>query len=758
MSADRRYFATAPRGTASLLAEELRALDAVRVAETSAGVDFYGDLAAGYRACLWSRTASRILLPLGTFHADTPDALYRGVREIDWGAHLSADATLAVDLNSRASAITHTHYGALKVKDAICDQLRENCGRRPSVALERPDLRVNVHLHRDQATVSIDLSGESLHRRGYRTEGVSAPLKENLAAALLLRAGWPGIAGQGGALVDPMCGSGTLPIEAALMAGNVAPGLNRAYFGFLGWRQHDAALWDRLLAEARGQRRVEALPPIVGYDNDAGAVRSAINNLERAGLRGVLHIERRELGELRPPPGAAAGLVMVNPPYGERMGEKEQLGPLYSLLGERLRQHFLGWQAAVLTGNPELGKHLGMRAYRTHNFFNGAIPCRLLRFRVEPGSFYREHINAPPVSARSAAPAVASAGTKMFANRLRKNLRTLGRWARREGIDCYRLYDADMPEYALAVDLYAGEKLWINVQEYAPPSSVEPQKAEERLREALAAIPEVLGIPAQQLFLRIRKRQRGPSQYGRLAAEARFHEVRENGCRFLVNFTDYLDTGLFLDHRLTRALIGGRAKGTRFLNLFGYTGTATVYAALGGAASSTTVDLSPTYLEWASRNMALNGVDSSAHSLVQSDCRKWLEQHAERRDVRFGLIFMDPPTFSNSKRMQGVLDVQRDHANLIRHATALLEAGGELIFSTNFRRFKLDEAALAGLSIEDISARTIPHDFARNPKVHQCWRFRVNAGHAIPDNGSAGGARAGRRRSAVHPTIDQSEH
>jgi len=725
MPSPQPYFATAPKGIAPLLADELRALGAGDVAEGRSGVAFSGDLELAYRVCLWSRTANRVLLPLAEFPAADPEALYHGVAAIEWVEHLTATGTLAVDFTSVRSAITHTHFGALKVKDAIVDQFRDAFGERPSVDVERPDLRINVHLERDRAVVSIDLSGDSLHRRGYRKEGVLAPLKENLAAAILLRAGWPAVAAAGGSLVDPMCGSGTLPIEAALIAADIAPGLLREYWGFAGWQGHVPALWNRLMDEARARREagLERLPSIVGYDTDRGAVRAALANLEAAGLRGQVHVERRELAALQAPAGAAPGLVAVNPPYGERLGEREGLKVLYADLGRILKERFTGWKAAVFTGNPELGKEMGLRARRMHVLFNGPIECKLLHFEVESRWFVQA--GTEPRAPRPARPENLGPGAEMLANRLRKNMKELGRWARREGVDCYRLYDADMPEYAVAVDLYQGAQRWLHVQEYEAPASIDPAKARARLREALAVLPEVLEIPPEQLFFKVRRRQKGAGQYEKQAQEAEFFEISEGGLRFQVNFADYLDTGLFLDHRLTRALVRELAPGRDFLNLFAYTGTASVYAAAGGARSTTTVDMSNTYLDWARRNMALNGFTGSAHRFVQADCLAWLgEQARDKRAPRFGLIFLDPPTHSRSKRMQGDFDVQRDHVDLIRDAVALLAEGGELIFSNNFRKFRLDREALADLQVEDITAKTVPRDFARNPRIHNCWRIR----------------------------------
>jgi 23S rRNA (guanine2445-N2)-methyltransferase / 23S rRNA (guanine2069-N7)-methyltransferase len=714
MTATRPFFATCPKGIEPLLADELRLLGAEMVKETRAGVSFEGALAIGYRACLWSRLASRILLPLTSFPAPTPEELYAGAQTIAWKEHLAAEGTLAVDFTTSQSAITHSHYGALKVKDAIVDQLRDEFGVRPSIDTAQPDIRVNVYLLRDQATVSLDLSGESLHRRGYRTQTVQAPLKENLAAAILLRANWPAIAKQGGMLVDLMCGSGTLPIEAAMIAADIAPGLAREYFGFTRWKQHDTAVWAGLLDEAHQRREtgLTHLPPIHGYDHDPLAIRAARDNIKRAGLGNLIVAQQRELSDCTPEQ-SPTGLVVANPPYGERLGPGSELPALYTELGTQFKKCFPGWRGAVFTGNPELGKVMGLRAGRMHTLYNGAIECKLLHFEITPDNIVGER--APkPFEIRPGSSA------EMFANRLRKDLQHFGRWARRQEIFAYRLYDADLHEYNLAIDVYESDRRYVHVQEYEAPDTISPDKARQRLQHALGVIPLVLEIPREQMFFKVRKRQKGGAQYEKLDQTGEFHEVREGPCRLLVNFTDYLDTGLFLDHRDTRTMLGGLAKGKTFLNLFGYTGTATVHAALGGAVSTTTVDMSYTYLDWAQRNFELNKLAGNKHELVQADVLVWLKENRQRR---YGLIFLDPPTFSRSKRMEDTLDVQRDHAALIADTAALLEPGGVLIFSTNLRRFKMDREAFAGLHVEDITRKTIPRDFERDPKIHQCFRI-----------------------------------
>jgi 23S rRNA (guanine2069-N7)-methyltransferase / 23S rRNA (guanine2445-N2)-methyltransferase len=718
------FFVTAATATSDLLAAELAALDIEGAREVQGGVACEGDLAAAYRACLESRLGLRVLWQLAHFPAADSAALYAGVRTIDWRQHLDPDGTLAVDFSGNVPGITNTQFGAQRTKDAIVDQFREATGTRPSVDRESPALRINAHAARGALTVAIDLSGESLHRRGYRGGQGAAPLKENLAAAILVRSGWPAIAAAGGSFVDPLCGSGTLPIEAALIAADIAPGLLRARFGFERWKRHDAAVWAAVRAAAEARRQPELLAPgrIRGFDRNALAIRDAEGNAARAGLGKRLFFQRCELAKLPAAP-APNGLVAVNPPYGERIGETEELRALYALLGERLRADYRGWEAAVFTGNPALGRELGINARRTHRMMNGPIECRLLRLAIEPGEFVvtRAPGRLPVIDAEAAR---ARPGAQMFANRLAKNVARLSAWAEREGISCYRLYDADMPEYAFAIDLYQSDPSgsagrWLYVQEYAPPATVDRDKARARREEAISVLPEVTGHAPETIYWRTRRPQKGASQYEAIAEVDERVLVEEGGLKFLVNFTDYLDTGLFLDHRKTRARIRKLAEGKRFLNLFCYTGAATVYAAAGAAASTTSVDMSRTYLDWAKRNMAVNGLGGS-HEFVQEDCLAWL---AAGGPAVFDLIFLDPPTFSNSKRMAREFDVQRDHVALIRATLKRLAPGGLIVFSTNFRKFRLDREALRDLQVRDITKGSVPFDFARDAKVHACYEI-----------------------------------
>ncbi|MDT4807535.1 Ribosomal RNA large subunit methyltransferase K/L [compost metagenome] len=722
MSDRYEVFLTCPKGLETLLAEEAAGLGLEEVNTHTAAIRGSADLEVAYRLCLWSRLANRVLLVLKRFSMANADELYDNVLAVDWAEHLAANGSLAVEFSGHGSGIDNTHFGALKVKDAIVDRLRQGSGERPSIDKINPDVRVHLRLERGEAILSLDLSGHSLHQRGYRLQQGAAPLKENLAAAVLIRAGWPRIAAEGGALADPMCGVGTFLVEAGLIAADVAPNLKREHWGFSHWLGHVPALWKRLHAEAEARAAAGlARPPlwIRGYEADPRLIQPARNNIERAGLGEWVRVYQGELATFEPRTDKGqSGLVICNPPYGERLGDEASLLYLYQNLGERLRQACLNWEAGVFTGAPELGKRMGIRSHKQYAFWNGALACKLLLLKVLPEQFVtgerRQGEKGEGTTPRSE-PARLSEGGQMFANRLQKNLKQLGKWARKENIQCYRLYDADMPEYALAVDLYGD---WVHVQEYAPPRSIDPEKAQARLLDALAAIPQALDVDPAHVVVKRRERQSGTRQYERQGSEGRFMEVSEGGVKLLVNLTDYLDTGLFLDHRPMRLRIQREAAGKRFLNLFCYTATASVHAAKGGARSTTSVDLSKTYLDWARRNLALNGF-SDKHKLQQGDVMAWL---AEDRG-EYDLIFIDPPTFSNSKRMEGVFDVQRDHAQLLDLAMARLAKGGVLYFSNNFRKFQLDEDLAARYAVEEVSAGTLDPDFARNPKIHRAWRI-----------------------------------
>ena len=745
MPAPIKFFVSCAKGLEYLLADELVALGATRATAAVAGANAEGSLADAQRAVLWSRLASRVLWPLASFDCADEQALYAGVRALDWSAHLAPGHTLAVDAHVSGAAITHARYAAQRVKDAVVDDFRERGLERPSVDVETPDLRLNLSLRKGRATLSVDLGGGSLHRRGWRSEQREAPLKENLAAAVLLRGGWPALYVEGGGLLDPMCGSGTLLIEGALMAADVAPGLGRieareqarvqavaaapadpwatareqADTGAgerLGtapsrWLGFDLAAWETLLEQARQRARagLAALRPVFrGADLDPQAIAAARRNAEAAGVAHVIALEAADIDALAAP-AQGRGLVACNPPYDQRLAAD---GGLYRRLGQALQRAVPEWRASLLCGDESLAQATGLRAARKYQLFNGALECALIV--CDP---------VQPAPREAGAPRELGEGARMFANRLERNLRRLKGWRSGEQVGCFRAYDADLPEYAAAIDVYAedggAQRTFLHVQEYAAPAEIPEADVRRRRHELLAAAREVFGVPHEQVALKTRERGKGGSKYGRMQQRGERMAVRENGARLWVNLFDYLDTGLFLDHRPLRRRMAREARGKRFLNLFCYTGVASVQAAVAGAAQTTSVDLSATYLQWCADNLALNGLGGAAHRLVQADAVAWLEAERGLYDV----VFCDPPTFSNSARADD-FDVQREHVRLLRAAVARLAPDGVLYFSNNFRRFRLDEDAVAQFArCQEISAQTIPPDFERNARIHRAWRL-----------------------------------
>ena len=705
-----KFFASCGKGLEYLLADELVALGCTRATAAVAGANAEGELADAQRAVLWSRLASRVLWPIAEFACPDEHALYAGVAAVDWTQHLDPAHSIAVDAHVSGDAITHARYAAQRVKDGIVDTLRAKTGARPDVDVESPDVRINLVVRKGQATLSIDLGGGSLHRRGWRRAQGEAPLKENLAAAVLLRGGWPQAYADGGDLLDPMCGSATLLIEGALMAADVAPGLMRLGDALpTRWAGFDVEAWkalqiDAIEREAKG--RAALRPCFTGSDLDPHAIRAARENAQAAGVDDAISFVVRDVADL-PVQDNRRGVVACNPPYDARLAADPAL---YRALGDALKRATPNWCASLLCGDFELARATGLRAQKRYQLFNGPIECSLIV--CDPVALpAREETRKRELGE----------GAQMVANRIRKNLDKLKRWRQQEGVGCFRAYDADIPEYACAVDVYTttDDEIWLHVQEYAAPAEIPEATTRKRLNELLAGAREVFEVPKERVAVKTRSTGKGGSKYGRFDQRSEFLHVAEGAATLQVNLFDYLDTGLFLDHRPLRARMALEARGRHFLNLFCYTGVASVQAAVQGAAQTTSVDLSATYLEWLADNLRENNIGGTRHRIAQADALKWLEADRGQYDV----IFCDPPTFSNSKRADD-FDVQRDHVRLLRAGIERLAPGGVLYFSNNFRRFRLDEAALSAFAaVEDISASTIPPDFARNPRIHRAWRI-----------------------------------
>lgn len=736
------YFIPTAKGLAPLLEVELKEMGIENTRQMNGGVTFDGTLEQGYKVCLWSRFASRVLLKLNEFKVNDSLDLYMGCSTIPWEEHFDVDKTFSIDFSGSNDEIRNTQFGALKIKDAIVDRFRKKFDQRPSVEKRDADIRFNGRLWKGKATIYLDLSGSPLHLRGYRTIAGEAPLRETLAAGIVKRSGW-----KGEALLDPMCGSGTLIIEAAMMALNIAPGSLRQRFGFENWKKHDEECWKTLKTSAQvyAKRAVNKCESrFYASDLSADMIAIARKNAQRAGVAELIEFSVADARKVMPPEELETGMIISNPPYGERLGGFSDTVTLYTELGHHFKAAFAGWNLAMFAMDTELLSCLGMRAAKSFKFFNGPIECVLKNYRIsakrpidKASAAETEQNSNEPVNpwtmgrgedkfamgqeseselvfkeAKQIKPAIYA---EAFANRLSKNLKRLEKWAKRENVECYRLYDADLPEYNVAIDRYAD---YLIIQEYRAPKEIDAQKVRRRFLDIVSTVRYMLDMSDDKLVIKVRERQKGRQQYEKLDSKKQSLVVHEGQAKLQVNLQDYLDTGLFLDHRPTRLRIARMAKGKDFLNLFCYTATASVHAALGGAKSTTSVDMSKTYLAWGEENFALNGIKGK-HEFIQQDCIKWL-QHAHEM---FDLIFIDPPTFSNSKRMKDIFDVQDDHVELLTSASQRLNDNGEIIFSNNKRGFKLDIDAVKALGfyVKDISQASIPEDFKRNSKIHQCW-------------------------------------
>ena len=717
------FFATCPKGLENLLFRELVDLNASSVKETVSGVSFSGNMELAMRVCLYSRFASRIIMNLNTFRCDDDTDLYLGAKGIGYERYFDSDKTIAVSFNGTNRHIRNTQYGALRVKDAVCDRFVECKLERPDVQKNNPDIHIIATLKKGELAVGIDLSGSAQFWREYHRTTGAAPLKENLAAAMVVRSGFNGSQN----FIDPMCGSGTLLLEAALLATDTAPGLARSSYGFMNLKDYDENKWQEIYNKAlersnQGKRKAQELGvKIFGFDADSAVVQRARDNIEHAGFSELVSVEHCLLDNLTNPCQGVNELpcvVVTNPPYGERMGNFNELILLYTTLGHKLKTLFKGGRAAVISTSQELLSCLRLSLDKSYRLFNGALECQLRVFNLD----HESSDQAPKADANQVLVAVD------FSNRLTKNLKNLEKWANREKISAYRIYDADLPDYNAAIDRY---NQYYIIQEYQAPSSIKAHVAQKRLLDMIAATIKVTGAIGDDVIVKSREKQKGESQYAkRDDALGHYIEIYEQDVVFKVNLQDYLDTGLFLDARPIRRLIRSMSAGKDFLNLFAYTCSASVMAALGGAKSTTSVDMSRTYLDWGKDNFKINGFDldgynaTGNHHFTQDDCLSYLSRdHGKTYD----LIYIDPPTFSNSKRMEKSFDVQRDHLLMLGNLTRHLNDGGVVIFCTNKRNFKLDDGvAQYGFTVENITPKTFDPDFKRDQQLHTCFKLVYN--------------------------------
>jgi len=704
--------ATATFGLEAVVARELNALGYEAEIIQPGRVLFAGDAEAVCRANLWLRCADRVLLRLGAFDAGDFGVLFDRTYALPWEQWIPADGAFPVRGRSVKSQLSSVPACQRIVKKAIAEKLLAAHGA-ASLPETGAAYTVDVALLDDVATLTLDTTGAGLNKRGYRPLAGPAPLKETLAAALVLLSFWK----PDRPLVDPFCGTGTIPIEAAMIGRNLAPGAGRR-FAAEDWTAPAAPLWEAARAEARDAALPSLPVRILGTDVDEAALKMARFHAAKAGVENDIHFQQGDFADLTS--RREYGCLICNPPYGERMGDREQVRDLYRSMPNVLRR-LKTWSHYILTARAGFETLVGRPADRRRKLFNGRIECTYYQFhgpRPPRRDAARRRTPAEPQQAFGGISDKAREQADIFRNRLDKRARHLRKWPAR-GITCYRLYDRDIPEVPLVVDRYGD---CLHLAEYDRPHDRTPAEHGDWLDLMARTAGEALGAAPADVFLKRRSRQRGASQYERVADAARTLDVTEGGLTFRVNLSDYLDTGLFLDHRITRSMVRDAAKGKRVLNLFAYTGSFSVYAADGGATSTTTVDLSKTYLDWARENMAANGFTGRSHRFARADAMTYLREHRTYR--AYDLAVVDPPTFSNSKSLRADWDIQRDHAALLNRLMELMTPGGVIFFSTNFRRFKLAESALPGAAIHDITAQTLPDDF-RNRRIHRCWRMET---------------------------------
>lgn len=741
-----QIIATTAFGLEKLVVRELEALGYAPRVLRAGRVSFEGDAAAICRANLWLRTAERVAVCAGSFRADDFDLLFDGVKALAWEEWIPADGALHIRGRSHKSQLSSVPACQRMVNKAVAERLIE-AHRLETLPETGATYGIEIELFENTASLLLDTSGAGLHKRGYRTSVAEGQLRETLAAAMVSLSVW----NRDRPFIDPFCGTGTIAIEAALAGRSSAPGLDRS-FAAEDWHAIDERLW----YTAREEARDLWLPPleqrIVATDLNAKSLELARHHAEQAGVEADIHFQQRAFDDLTS--SRKYGCMICNPPYGIRIGSESESVALHRSLPLVLRR-LPTWSHYVLTARGDFEKLIEQRATRRRKLYNGRIECTYYQFlgpkpprssreqSAEPESQISPGLNPEAPAASEQAPSSSIRPAKRpkptpvfggpgegadrqaaeFSNRLTKRARHLRRWPTRRGVTCYRLYDRDVPDVPLSVDRYEDALV---IAEYQRPHQRSAAQHADWLELMAKTAAMTLEVDPAQVFLKGRQTQSGAKQYEKLANERTTTIVHEGGLQFLVNLSDYLDTGLFLDHRETRNMVRDEAKGKRFLNLFAYTGTFTVYAAAGGAASTTTVDLSRNYIAWAEGNLKQNQLNGPQHRFVAADSRDWVTALPE--EPQFDLAVVDPPTFSNTKRTGnshqeiGDWDVQQHYGGLLEELAKRMPPGGVVYFSTNFRRFKFDERSLPSYRSREISKQTVPEDF-RNERIHRCWRL-----------------------------------
>ncbi len=688
-----------------LLKQELLDLGATEAKEGLAGVHFETDANAAMRAVMWSRLANRLYIKLASQPCANKKDLYQHMSDIEWH-RLCQDIpnTLSIKFNGTNESLKNSHFSSQVCKDAICDQMYEAFGKRPKVVKKDAHLMVYARLKYKQLDIYQDITGHSLHQRGYREQNTLAPLKENLAAAILMRADWPALSQQGFNLIDPMCGSGTLLTEGWQMACDMAPNAQFKSHALFSWRHFDAHQWTQLMIEAENREAAGLASfkgQVIGVDHHKDSVALANDNLSHMAHNKRISFQYQTLDKFRIPP--RQNLVVCNPPYGVRL-QKNHLSS-WQQLSAWLEQKAQGAKAAVLTPDAAKGWLLGYREHHVYALMNGALSIQLRLFDINK----ENKLNAPKDQLF-----VLPASAQMLANRLKKNMAKLTPWAERNGVEAFRVYDADIPEYAFAIDKYRNH---INIQEYQAPKTIAESKAKAHLEQAMLAVQSVLQPVTDKIHLKTRQKQKQNDQYSKLDMDAARFVVNEGPRKYLIDLGKYLDTGLFLDHRWLRNHVQRISKGQSVLNLFCYTGAISVAAGMGGAAQVTSVDTSKTYLKWCEENFKINDLNVK-HDVFRADVMKHLTFDNSLHDI----IIADPPTYSNSHSRETDWDVQRDHVELIQACAKKLKPGGTIYFSNNFRKFKLDASLQSAFVIKNISNKSMDLDF-KGSKIHHCFEI-----------------------------------
>ncbi|QIQ41384.1 MAG: bifunctional 23S rRNA (guanine(2069)-N(7))-methyltransferase RlmK/23S rRNA (guanine(2445)-N(2))-methyltransferase RlmL [Buchnera aphidicola (Aphis urticata)] len=657
-------YASTNLGCEKLLENELICLGAKNLHIIKGGIYYEAEDLLLYRSLIWSRIASRIYLCIKNFIINSTNDLYSNIDQINWDKILYLHNTFLVKFKGQNNIIKNSLFGALTIKDAIVDQFYKKYSMRPNIDLINPNIRIKALLTKNRINIMLDLCGNALHQRCYRKLSHITPIKENLGAAIVLSSTWT----KNIPLIDPMCGSGTLLIEAAMIYSDRAPGLKRNKWSFKFWKGYNSLLWNKVLHEAntKFEIRIKTCHKnlFIGYDYNNTIIKQAKENAFNANVLEIIQFSTSNLNNLTNPyKNKEIGTLLSNPPYGEREHTENSVVALYVQMGFICKKHFKNWKLSIFTASKYLSNFLQMQAYEELFFKNGPLNCFLKNYKI-----FAEILNQE---------------NKEYENRLKKNIQKLKKWNDLKQIECFRIYDRDIPNYNIIVDIY---KNWLVIQEYQAPKKINIHHAYKRLCYAIYCTKEILSVPINNIVFKTRKKQKHKLQYQKFFNSQKFFTIQEYHVKLLINLFDYLDTGIFLEHRCIRKLISTMSHGKDFLNLFAYTGSASVYAGLGGAKSTTTVDISKTYIKWSIKNMSINNLIGKQHSFIQLNCLEWIESNYQK----FDLIFINPPTFSNSKKMKKFFELKKDYLNLLHSLKKNLRKNGYIIFSSSTNNFKLN--------------------------------------------------------------------